>query len=114
MHRHSLRGAALVHRKRSRRADVARQSAAVERVIEAATRLGARIAEPGEFTERAVLNGKLDLVQAESIADLINARTTLQAKLSLANLEGVLSGRASAIRETLLSLISRLEAALDF
>ena len=86
----------------------------IEQVIHAATSLGARIAEPGEFTERAVLNGKLDLVQAESVADLIAARTPLQAKLSLSNLEGVLSRRASAIRESLLFVISRLEAALDF
>ena len=86
----------------------------VERVIRAAVDLGARLAEPGEFTERAVLNGKLDLVQAESIADLINSRTTLQANLSLANLEGSLSRKAAAIREALLHVISRLEAALDF
>jgi tRNA modification GTPase len=86
----------------------------VERVIRAAVNLGARLAEPGEFTERAVLNGKLDLVQAESIADLINARTTLQANLSLANLEGALSRKAAAIRDALLHVISRLEAALDF
>jgi len=86
----------------------------VQRVIEAAVDLGARMAEPGEFTERAVLNGKLDLVQAESVADLINARTPLQAKLSLSNLEGSLSRTASSIRETLLHVISRLEAALDF
>jgi tRNA modification GTPase len=86
----------------------------VQRVIEAAVALGARMAEPGEFTERAVLNGKLDLVQAESVADLINARTPLQAKLSLVNLEGALSRNAGAIRETLLHVISRLEAALDF
>ena len=86
----------------------------VQRVIAAAVALGARMAEPGEFTERAVLNGKLDLVQAESVADLINARTPLQAKLSLVNLEGALSNTASAIRETLLHVISRLEAALDF
>ncbi|HEX8255970.1 MAG TPA: tRNA uridine-5-carboxymethylaminomethyl(34) synthesis GTPase MnmE [Thermoanaerobaculia bacterium] len=86
----------------------------VERVIAACVALGARMAEPGEFTERAVLNGKLDLVQAESIADLINARTALQAKLSLSNLEGLLSRKAAAIRQTLLEVISRLEAALDF
>ncbi|HSP33202.1 MAG TPA: tRNA uridine-5-carboxymethylaminomethyl(34) synthesis GTPase MnmE [Thermoanaerobaculia bacterium] len=86
----------------------------VERVVDAAIALGARIAEPGEFTERAVLNGKLDLVQAESIADLINSRTALQAKLSLANLEGALSTTAARIRESLLHVISRLEAALDF
>jgi tRNA modification GTPase len=88
--------------------------ALVEGVIRAAVELGARIAEPGEFTERAVLNGKLDLVQAESIADVINARTALQATLSLANLEGSLSRKATAIRESLLRVISRLEAALDF
>ena len=52
----------------------------VEQVIRACVALGARMAEPGEFTERAVLNGKMDLVQAESVADLINARTALQAK----------------------------------
>ncbi|HEY0143117.1 MAG TPA: tRNA uridine-5-carboxymethylaminomethyl(34) synthesis GTPase MnmE [Thermoanaerobaculia bacterium] len=86
----------------------------VERVIAACVALGARMAEPGEFTERAVLNGKLDLVQAESIADLINARTALQAKLSLSNLEGTLSRKAATIREELLYVISRLEAALDF
>jgi tRNA modification GTPase len=86
----------------------------VERVLEAARELGARSAEPGEFTERAVLNGKLDLIQAESIADLINARTSLQAKLSLTNLDGTLSRTAASIRESLLNVISRLEAALDF
>ena len=86
----------------------------VARTIEAAVRLGARIAEAGEFTERAVLNGKLDLVQAESIADLIAARTPIQAKLSLQQLEGSLSRRASSIRTLLLDVISRLEAALDF
>jgi tRNA modification GTPase len=86
----------------------------VEQVIAACVELGARMAQPGEFTERAVLNGKLDLVQAESIADLINARTTLQAKLSLSNLEGMLSRKARAIRQALLDVIARLEAALDF
>ena len=86
----------------------------VERVIETCVALGARMAEPGEFSERAVLNGKMDLVQAESVADLINARTALQAKLSLSNLEGMLSRKATAIRQTLLDVISRLEAALDF
>ena len=86
----------------------------VERVVEACVASGARMAQPGEFTERAVLNGKLDLVQAESIADLIDSRTALQAKLSLANLEGALSETATRIRESLLHVISRLEAALDF
>ena len=86
----------------------------VERLVRAAVDLGARLAEPGEFTERAVLSGKLDLVQAESIADVINSRTALQASLSLANVEGSLSRKATAIRESLLHVIARFEAALDF
>ncbi len=86
----------------------------VQRVVSAAISHGARMAEPGEFTERAVVNGKLDLVQAESVADLINARTPLQAKLSLSNLGGSLSETAGRLREGLLYVISRLEAALDF
>lgn len=88
--------------------------AIVARVIGAALELGARLAQAGEFTERAVLNGKLDLVQAESIGDLINSRTALQARLSLSNLQGVLSRRAASVRDALLHVISRLEAALDF
>jgi tRNA modification GTPase len=86
----------------------------VTRVMGAVVELGARMAEAGEFTERAVLNGKLDLVQAESIGDLINSRTALQAKLSLGNLGGALSSRGGSIRESLLHVTSRLEAALDF
>jgi len=86
----------------------------VERLISECVAQGARHAEAGEFTERAVLNGKLDLVQAESIADLINSRTALQAKLSLSNLEGALSRKALSVRATLLDVISRFEAALDF
>jgi len=86
----------------------------VARLTRSAVRRGARIAEPGEFTERAVLNGKLDLVQAESVVDLIDSRTSLQAKLSLRNLEGELSRRAEEMRNRLLDLLSRLEAALDF
>lgn len=84
------------------------------RVVEECVALGARFAEPGEFTERAVLNGKLDLVQAEAIADLIDARTTLQARLSLSNLEGHLSRTVGRIRAIFLDLIARAEARLDF
>ena len=86
----------------------------VGRVMDAAISLGARLAEPGEFTERAVLNGKLDLIQAEAVGDLIASRTALQARLSLDHLEGDLSRLALAVREELLHVISRLEAALDF
>ncbi|HEY5611266.1 MAG TPA: GTPase, partial [Thermoanaerobaculia bacterium] len=86
----------------------------VERFVRAVASRGARLAEAGEFTERAVLNGKLDLVQAESIADLIASRTALQSRLSLSNLDGELSTTANQIRAALLSIISRFEAALDF
>lgn len=86
----------------------------VQRVIEAVVARGARMAEPGEFTERAVLNGKIDLIQAEAIGDLIDARTRLQAQLSIKHLEGDLSRIATEIRATLLHVISRLEAGLDF
>jgi tRNA modification GTPase len=86
----------------------------VARLMRAARQRGARIAEPGEFTERAVLNGKLDLVQAESVVDLIDSRTALQAKLSLRNLEGEVSRRAEEMRGQLLDVLARLEAALDF
>lgn len=86
----------------------------VERVIRACVAEGARHAEPGEFTERAVLNGKLDLVQAEAVFNLIESRTALQARLSLDQLDGALSEQAMSVRESLLHVISRFEAALDF
>lgn len=86
----------------------------VGQLMSASRRRGARLADPGEFTERAVLNGKLDLVQAESIVDLVEARTALQARLSLRNLTGELSRAAESMRASLLDMISRLEAALDF
>ena len=88
--------------------------AIVQRAIREVVALGARPAEPGEFSERAVLNGKLDLIQAEAVAELINSRTALQAQLFLGNLQGDLSRRASSIREAMLGAIARLEASLDF
>ena len=75
---------------------------------------GARLARPGEFTLRAFLNGRLDLVQAEAVADLVDAVTPLQARVAYDQLEGTLSERIAAIDGTLLDLIARLEASLDF
>lgn len=86
----------------------------IQRIVEMCVARGARMAEPGEFSERAVLNGKIDLVQAESIGDLIDSRTALQARLSLRQLRGELSEVAEAARTTLIGVIARLEAALDF
>lgn len=83
-------------------------------VIDAIAARGARVAEPGEFTERAVLNGKLDLTQAEAIGDLVASRTSVQARLSLRLLHGELSRVALGARSDLLELIAKLEAALDF
>lgn len=86
----------------------------VEALVRECVRAGARFAEPGEFTERAVLNGRLDLTQAEGVVELIDARTALQARLALSHLEGVLSRAGEELRARLLFLISRLEGALDF
>lgn len=88
--------------------------AVVDRLLRACIALGARMAEPGEFTERAVLNGHIDLVQAEAIADLIDSRTDVQAQLSLTNLGGRLSEVAMRLHARLLHVASQLEAALDF
>jgi tRNA modification GTPase len=84
--------------------------AIVRRAIEA----GARLAEPGEFTLRAFLNGKRDLIQAEAVADLIEAATPLQARVAFDQLDGTLTRRIAAIDTELFDLIARLEASLDF
>jgi tRNA modification GTPase len=75
---------------------------------------GARLAEPGEFTLRAFLNGRIDLVQAEAVADLIDAVTPLQARAAFDQLEGTLTDRIASIDSALFDLMARLEASLDF
>jgi tRNA modification GTPase len=75
---------------------------------------GARPARPGEFTERAYLNGKLDLAQAEAVADLIESASAHAAHAALRSLEGVFSRRVHAINEALISVRLHIEAALDF
>jgi len=77
-------------------------------------REGARLAQPGEFTYRAFINGRLDLLQAEAVADLISATTKKQAKSALAKLSGELSSRIREVDELMLDLIARAEASLDF
>jgi tRNA modification GTPase len=76
--------------------------------------LGCRAARPGEFTERAFLNGKLDLAQAEAVADLIESTTALSAKLAVRSLQGALSSRVNAQTEALIELRMHVEATLDF
>ncbi|MGH9387135.1 MAG: tRNA uridine-5-carboxymethylaminomethyl(34) synthesis GTPase MnmE [Vicinamibacterales bacterium] len=75
---------------------------------------GARLAEPGEFTLRAFLNGKIDLIQAEAVADLIDAVTPMQARAAFDQLEGSLTSAIRAIEEDLFDLTAKLEASLDF
>ena len=86
----------------------------LEGIVRAALRAGARLAEPGEFTLRAFLNGKRDLLQAEAVADLIEAATPLQARAAADQLHGTLTARIGAIDAQLFDLLARLEASLDF
>jgi tRNA modification GTPase len=86
----------------------------VERVIQACIDFGAQMARPGEFTERAFLNGKMDLVQAESVADLIASQTSAQAEAALASLQGVLSQKIQTLQQTLIGVRTQVEAAIDF
>jgi tRNA modification GTPase len=84
------------------------------RVLATCLRAGARAARPGEFTERAFLNGKMDLTQAEAVIDLIRAKTDLALRSATEQLEGKLGQRITQIRDELISLIANLEASIDF
>jgi tRNA modification GTPase len=86
----------------------------LEGIVRAAMRAGARLAEPGEFTLRAFLNGKRDLLQAEAVADLIEAATPLQARAAADQLHGTLTTRIGTIDAELFDLLARVEASLDF
>jgi tRNA modification GTPase len=83
-------------------------------VVELSLGRGARLAEPGEFTMRAFLNGRLDLTQAEAVRDLIDSQTLFQAKVAAQQLEGALSNRLKPIKKNLIELIALLEAGIDF
>jgi tRNA modification GTPase len=86
----------------------------LRQILEQAMALGARLAEPGEFTLRAFLNSRIDLVQAEAVADLIDAVTPLQARAAFDQLEGTLTERIGEIDAELFDLTAKLEASLDF
>ena len=86
----------------------------LRQIMERAMQAGARLAEPGEFTLRAFLNNRIDLVQAEAVADLIDAVTPLQARAAFDQLEGTLTERIGDIDRDLFDLIARVEASLDF
>ena len=82
--------------------------------VELALARGARLAEPGEFTMRAFLNGRIDLTQAEAVRDLIESQTLYQAKVAAQQLEGALSQRLQPIKQKLVELIALLDAGIDF
>jgi tRNA modification GTPase len=83
-------------------------------IIEMCVAAGARLAEPGEFTMRAFLNGRIDLTQAEAVRDLIESQTLYQAKVAAQQLDGSLSRRLQPIKQKLVELIALLEAGIDF
>ncbi|HEY6184451.1 MAG TPA: tRNA uridine-5-carboxymethylaminomethyl(34) synthesis GTPase MnmE [Terriglobales bacterium] len=83
-------------------------------IVELALARGARLAEPGEFTMRAFLNGRIDLTQAEAVRDLIDSQTLYQAKVAAQQLGGALSQRLQPIKQKLVNLIATLEAGVDF
>ena len=83
-------------------------------IVELCIASGARLAEPGEFTMRAFLNGRIDLAQAEAVRDLIDSQTLYQAKVAAQQLEGALSRRLQPIKQKLVELIAVLEAGVDF
>ncbi len=86
----------------------------VKRILELVLRSGARAADPGEFTKRAFLNGRIDLAQAEAIMDLIGAKTEKGFDVALNQLEGFLSKEVSKIREKLLEMLAHIEVSIDF
>jgi small GTP-binding protein len=88
--------------------------AVLREIVRAAIAAGARLAEPGEFTFRAYLGGRIDLVQAEAVGDLVDAVTPLQARVAFDQLEGTLTRAIAALDAPLFDLVARLEASIDF
>lgn len=86
----------------------------VARIIDLCLKYGARIAEPGEFTKRAFLNGKMDLAQAEAVCEIIRSKTNTAQKFALKNLNGSLSKSIESIRKKIIESAAEIEARLDF
>ncbi len=89
-------------------------SVPLRRVLELTLQAGARLAEPGEFTKRAFLNGRIDLAQAEAVADLIRSKTDLSRQIAMDQLTGRLSQEVNGLREQVANLLAEVEAAIDF
>ena len=86
----------------------------MNKILDLCIRNGANLAEPGEFTKRAFLNGRMDLSQAEAVIDIINAKTDKEAKISLEQLEGNLSEKITNIRKIIISVMADIEATIDY
>lgn len=86
----------------------------VREILKLLLRQGARLAEPGEFTKRAFLNGRIDLTQAEAVIDIIEAKSEQSLAVAVKQLDGTLAGMIRTIREQLIELISHLEVAIDY
>jgi len=86
----------------------------VRKILELCLKFGAKLAEPGEFTKRAFLNGRIDLLQAESVIDVINAKSEKEAKTGIKQLEGFLSKEISGIKKEILDVMVNIEVAIDY
>ncbi len=86
----------------------------MNKILEICLNNGATLAEPGEFTKRAFLNGRIDLAQAEAVIDIINSKTDKEAKVSISQLDGALSKNIGEIRKDILSIMADIEASIDY
>ena len=87
---------------------------AINRVLQLVLRMGARLAEPGEFTKRAFLNGRIDLSQAEAVMDLIRAKTDKSMQLAMSQLDGQLSNLIQNLRQEILNTLAQVEVNIDY
>ncbi len=86
----------------------------LNKIIDLCLKNGAILAEPGEFTKRAFLNGRIDLAQAEAVIDIINSKTEKEAKVAINQMEGIVSDKINIIRKDLLDILSDIEATIDY
>ena len=86
----------------------------VKKILELCLKNGAELAEPGEFTKRAVLNGRIDLVQAESVIDIINAKSEKEVKTGIKQLEGLLSKEIAEIKQEIMDVMINIEVSIDY
>ncbi|MFH1460649.1 MAG: tRNA uridine-5-carboxymethylaminomethyl(34) synthesis GTPase MnmE [Candidatus Omnitrophota bacterium] len=87
---------------------------AVKKILNLVLKQGARLANPGEFTQRAFLNGRIDLIQAEAVLNIVNAKTEAALAPAMAQLQGVLSAKINILKNSLIEIIAPLEAEIDF